>query len=83
MTESVGSGVSEVAKEFWEWIATKYGRDKPFNVQDLLNYDDCSKGRERCNSLVGELARLTVSSRKDWQGLNSFLMQVAILRTRR
>lgn len=68
MTESVGSGVSQVAKEFWEWIASKYGRDKPFHVQDLLNYDDCPKGRERCYSLVGELANQNCLLVVDVQG---------------
>ncbi|MCR9293923.1 MAG: hypothetical protein NXI32_14455 [bacterium] len=68
MTESVGSGVSVVAKEYWEWIASKYGRDKPFCVQDLLNFEDCPKGRERSYSIVQELGNQNCLRVVDMQG---------------
>lgn len=55
MTESVGSGVSVVAAEYWEWIRSELS-DKPFCVQDLLNIESNPKGRERSYSLVHELA---------------------------
>lgn len=56
MTEAIGRGVSDVAGDFWSWLATHYGGGKPFCVQDLLNLADCPKGKDRCYSIVNELS---------------------------
>ena len=56
MTEAIGRGVSDVASDFWAWLASHYGGGKPFCVQDLLNLADCPKGKDRCYSIVNELS---------------------------
>jgi hypothetical protein len=56
MTEALGRGVSDVASEFWLWLATHYGSGETFCVQDLLNREDNPKGKDRSYSIVNELA---------------------------
>ncbi len=54
MTESIGRGVSEVAAEFYGWIA-RWFPSQTFCVQDLLSRDDCPKAKDRTYSIVAEL----------------------------
>lgn len=56
MTESIGKGVSDVASQYWSWLASHYGGGKPFCVQDLMNREDNPKGKDRSYSIVNELA---------------------------
>lgn len=55
MTEAIGKGVSDVAVEYWTWLASHYATGKPFCVQDLLNREDNPKKTDRTYSLVNEL----------------------------
>lgn len=55
MTEAIGRGVSDVASEYWRWLATHYGGGKPFSATDLLNLEDNPKGRDRTYALLAEL----------------------------
>lgn len=56
MTESIGKGVSDVASQYWLWLASHYGGGKPFCVQDLMNREDNPKAKDRSYSIVNELA---------------------------
>lgn len=56
MTESIGKGVSDVASQYWSWLASHYGGGKPFCVQDLMNREDNPKAKDRSYSIVKELA---------------------------
>jgi hypothetical protein len=56
MAEQIGKGVSDVAREYWFYLANAMG-DEAFSVQDVMNRNDNPKKRERTYSLVAELTQ--------------------------
>lgn len=54
MSEAIGQGVSDVAADFWGWINTNFASTE-FSVTDLLNREDCPKGKDRTYAIVAEL----------------------------
>lgn len=55
MTEAIGRGVSDVATEYWDWLASHFSSGKPFSATDLMNLEDNPKGRDRTYALLNEL----------------------------
>ena len=54
VAEQLGSGVSDVAANYWDWINSAFGSTS-FTVRDLLNRDDNPKKQDRTYTLVKEL----------------------------
>ena len=57
MAEQLGSGVSDVAGSYWEFLNETMGSSE-FSARDVLSRDDNPKGRERTYSLIKELTNV-------------------------
>ena len=54
IAEQIANSVSDVAVEVWKYLQSNFGSEA-FTVQEILNREDCPKGRDRTYALVKEL----------------------------
>jgi hypothetical protein len=55
LTESIGGGVSKVARQYWLWLQSRFSVNDTFCARDLLNLPENPKGKAQTYAMLNEL----------------------------